>query len=61
MTYRYIEVKEIKSGEIVNRIDVTGKSDKAIERALTGMLINGNKDEFVFYDKEYDFMQPPIN
>ncbi len=47
---REILVKHIKTGEVVKRIDVTGKSENHIERAMMGMLINMNQEDYRIED-----------
>lgn len=44
---RYLEVVEIKTGEVVTRIDVSGRSESAIEKCTRGMLINMSEKFFV--------------
>lgn len=45
MEYTYIEVVEFDKG-VVHRIDVTGKSERAIDRAEDGMQHNLNHERF---------------
>ena len=47
---RYLNVVEIGTNKIVKSIDVTGKSERAIERIERGMLINMNTDKFYVDD-----------
>jgi hypothetical protein len=44
---RYMEFVNMKTGEVSNRVDVTGQSDRQVERCLRGMLINIGDDWFV--------------
>lgn len=50
---REILVKHIKTGEIVKRIDVTGKSEQCIERCMMGMLINMNQEDYRIEDTDW--------
>lgn len=43
-------VRNLNTGEIVSRIDVSGKSPEQIERVMRGMLINMDKQRFVIDD-----------
>ncbi len=47
---RELLIKEIATREIVERVDVTGKSDRDIERITRGMLINMDRDRFYVGD-----------
>lgn len=47
---QYIEVVEIESGEVVQKIDVTGKGERAIERTMRGLLRQMDTERF--YAKE---------
>jgi hypothetical protein len=44
---RYLEIVEIETREIVKRVDVTGKSERNIERVMSGMLTNMSEKFFV--------------
>lgn len=37
---RYLAVRHMQSREIAHRVDVTGKSERHVERVLRGMLMN---------------------
>lgn len=50
---REILVKRIKTGEIVNRIDVTGKNESYIEKCMLGMLINMNQEDYRIEDTDW--------
>ncbi len=50
---REILVKHIKTGEIVKRIDVTGRSENHIEKCMLGMLINMNQEEYRIEDTDW--------
>ena len=41
-----VGVTEIGTGKIVHEIDVTGKSQREIEKIIRGMLINMDRDEY---------------
>lgn len=42
----YLQVRNFATGEIATKVDVTGKSERAIERIERGMLMNMNTDEW---------------
>ncbi len=50
---REILVKRIKTGEIVSRVDVTGQSERNIDRCMMGMLINMNQDDYRIEDTDW--------
>ncbi|OQA64758.1 MAG: hypothetical protein BWY38_02952 [Ignavibacteria bacterium ADurb.Bin266] len=54
----YIEIVRDKTGVVVNRLDVTGKSERSIERCEGGIHINMNHDEFHTRVREYDHEMP---
>ena len=54
MEKREILVKDILTGEIVHRVDVTGKSENNIERCMRGMLINMNRDKYRIEDTDWN-------
>jgi hypothetical protein len=45
-TFKYIEVKTFKTAEVVKRLDVSGKSEKSIDRIDDGLNINLNHEKF---------------
>lgn len=47
---RAIEVINMESGEVVHFIDVTGKSDRHVERAMDGMLRQMDLDRYSVRD-----------
>lgn len=50
---REILVKNIKTGETVKRVDVTGKSERMIERCMMGMLTNMNQEDYRIEDTDW--------
>jgi len=50
--FNYIEIIHTKSGVVTHRIDVTGKSERSIERAEAGVNINLNHKEYHTDTKE---------
>ena len=50
---REILVKNIKTGEVVKRVDVTRQSEKNIERYMLGMLINMNQEDYRIEDTDW--------
>lgn len=57
MKYKYIEIRR-RDGTLVKRFDVTGSSERTIDRTEDGMNINLNHDEFLTIVEEYDEPQP---
>lgn len=47
MSERYVQAYNPKTGETGNRVDVTGRSEREVERVLRGMLINIHEDWLV--------------
>jgi hypothetical protein len=43
---KYIEIKHDRTGEIIQRWDVSHKSDRDIERIINGVSINLNHAEY---------------
>ena len=42
----YLEIKEYKTDKVVKRIDVTGKTDRMIDKIDSGMNINLNHEKY---------------
>lgn len=57
---KYIEIINDKTKEVHLRSDVTGKSDRYIDRVISGMSINLNHSEFSIITREYETEQPKI-
>ena len=53
----YIEVRRWDD-TVVHRVDVTGKSERNIDRVENGMAINLDHSEYYLEVKEYDNEQP---
>ena len=53
--FKYLEIKSYEDGKVVKRLDVTGQSDRSIDRVERGMNINLNHEAFYTfsYDSEY--------
>lgn len=47
MNERFLEFVHKHSGEVSSRVDVTGQSDRQVEKCMRGMLINIGDDWFV--------------
>ena len=47
---RELQIKEILTREVVDRVDVTGKSESTVERIERGMLINMDRARFYVDD-----------
>jgi curli biogenesis system outer membrane secretion channel CsgG len=43
---RELRVVRTATGEVVHRVDVTGQSDRFVEKCLRGLLTNMNREEF---------------
>ncbi len=50
MSERYLEIVEIASGEVVHRVDVSSKSDRALDRVFEGLLMKTNTERFFIRD-----------
>lgn len=44
---RHLEYVHLQTREVAQRVDVTGRSEREVERCLRGMLINISDDYFV--------------
>ena len=42
----YLEITEFSTGNVVKRIDVTGKSERTIDKIDDGLNINLNHDKY---------------
>lgn len=49
---RTLKVKELATGKVVSEVDVTGKSERMVERVMSGMLRNMDTDRFCVDDSE---------
>jgi hypothetical protein len=47
---RELRVREFESGNVVHRVDVTGRSERGIEKVLLGMLRNMDTERFCIDD-----------
>ena len=47
MKYTYLEIVRDKDNKVVKRLDVTGKSQRYIDRAESGMGANLNWNEYI--------------
>lgn len=50
---RFLEIIEYDTGKCEKRIEVTGKSEREVERLERGMLRNLNRDKFYVADTGY--------
>lgn len=55
---RYLQFKHLRTGEIASSIDVTGRSEREIERTIRGMLINIG-DDWRVHDTAWDLEPTP--
>lgn len=51
---RELRIVNRETGEVVSTVDVTGRSERTIERVETGMLINMDTDRFYIQDSAHD-------
>jgi hypothetical protein len=58
--YKYIEIIEDKTGEVVSRIDIASQSERNIEKILGGINRNLNHSEFSVNEKESDEELPEV-
>ena len=56
-TYTYIEIKEYSTDQVTARVDVTGKTERQIDKTERGMNINLNHDKFYTAEAEYKTQQ----
>lgn len=56
--FQYIEIIETKTGKVVCRMDVSGKSTRSIERIDDGVNINLNHKDFHTATKDSDVALP---
>lgn len=56
--FNYLEIVRDSTGIVVKRINVSGKSERSIERTEMGVLMQMNRDEFHTREKDYDEAQP---
>lgn len=47
---RFLEVTRIATGEVVESFNVTGDTERQVERLLRGLLTNLNREEFYVAD-----------
>lgn len=50
---RFLEITNIATGEVEESFDVTGDTERQIERLLRGILINLNREKFFVADNTY--------
>ena len=46
LIFKYLEIKNLKDGKVWRRIDVSGKTDRTIEKIKIGMNVNLNLEQF---------------
>ncbi len=51
---KIIAIKDIKTGEIVKKIDVTNQSPHNIERCLMGVIHQMNQEKYIAYETNVD-------
>lgn len=49
---KFLQIRNFRTGEIAPKMDVTGKSDRSIERFARGLLINMNTAEWCVEEVE---------
>lgn len=50
---RELRVVEISTGKVVERIDVSGNSERYVEAVERGLLRNMNREEYCVEDSKY--------
>jgi curli biogenesis system outer membrane secretion channel CsgG len=56
---RELRVVRTDTGEVVHLVDVTGKSDREVEKVMGGMLRNMDRERFHVEDSEDDQRSKP--
>lgn len=51
---RFLEVTRIATGEVVESFNVTGDTERQVERLLRGLLTNLNREEFYVADNTHE-------
>jgi len=59
-TFKYIEIIKYSSGEVVKRIDVSGISQRNIDRIDSGMNRNMNHSEYYTIERASEIAIPEI-
>ena len=54
MKKRELRVVDLETREVVHRSDVTGKSDRHVERAMNGLLMKIDTDRYYVADSADD-------
>lgn len=47
---RFLEITNISTGEVTESFNVTGDTERQVERLLRGILLNLNREEFFVAD-----------
>ena len=58
--YKYLEIIEDKTKEVASRMDVTGMSERQIDKILDGVSINLNHNEYSTSLNESDVELPKV-
>ena len=58
--YKYIEIKTFDSGEVIKRLDITGKNDSLADKIESGMNINLNHDKYYTFSFDSEKKQKVI-
>jgi hypothetical protein len=59
--YKYLEISHDKTKEVVSRMDVSGMSQRQIDKVWDGASINLNHKEYSISEKESDIELQKIN
>jgi hypothetical protein len=59
MGIRSLDIVEIDTGRVVKSFDVTGRSEREIQKIERGMLINLNREDFVVRDSAHAPLETP--
>lgn len=58
--HTYIEVIEFKTKQVVKRVDVTGQTERQIDKVDDGLNINLNHEEYYTRVQEYETKQVDV-
>jgi len=57
MTHTYIEITAFANSEVIKRIDVTGQTERSIDKVDDGLNFNLNHELYYTRIKEYETKQ----
>jgi hypothetical protein len=56
--FNYLEIVNDETGIVAKRINVTGKSERQVERTENGMMMRINMNDWHVRERDYDEAQP---